>query len=110
MAQAVVLILAAATSTGALLIGVRAFGLRPSDLGRAAGRMLECVGVTLIFCAMNLALGLAVILVGRSLTGAFVSTYLMSDVTLLGVSCLQGLLFHCWREMSAESREPRVEH
>jgi hypothetical protein len=103
MAQAIVVVLAAATSAGALLIGARARGLRLSDLGRAAGRMLECVGVMLIFFAMNLTLGLAVILVGRSLTGAFVSTYLMSDVTLLAVSCLQGLLFYCWREPKAES-------
>jgi hypothetical protein len=103
MAQAIVVVLAAATSAGALLIGARALGLRLSDLGRAGGRLLECVGVMLIFFAMNLALGLAVILVGRSLTGTFVSTYLMSDVTLLAVSCLQGLLFYCWRELKAES-------
>jgi hypothetical protein len=108
MVQVVLVILAAATSTGALAVGVRALGLRRSHLRPAAGGALECVGTMLIFFAANLTLGLVVILAGRSWTGAFVSTYLMSDVALLGVSCLQGLLFHCWRlecrGVSAESR------
>ena len=41
---------------------------------------------------------------GRTLTGAFVSTYTMSDVTLLGISFIQGLLFYCWRETKARRR------
>jgi hypothetical protein len=61
--------------------------------------MLECVGTMLVFFAANLALGLVAILVGRSVTGAFVSTYSMSDVGLLVVSFLQGLFFHGWREL-----------
>ena len=103
MAQAVVLILATVTSTGALLIGTRALGLRWNQLRPAVGSMLECVGMTLIFLAANLALGLVAILVGRSLIGAFVSTYSINDVALVGVSCFQGLAFHCWREFRSRA-------
>src|SRR5512134_2719756 len=109
MAQAVVLILATVTSTGALLIGTRTLGLRWNQLRPAVGSMLECVGMTLIFFAANLALGLVAILVGRSLTGAFVSTYSMNDVALVGVSCFQGLVFHCWREFKSRASGSGVE-
>jgi hypothetical protein len=106
MAQAMILILVSFTSTGAFLIGTRGLRLRGRDLGAAIGKMLECIGVILVFFVANLTIGLVAILVGRSLTGAFVSTYSMSDVVLLVVSFLQGLIFHCWHQ---ESRESRVE-
>ena len=113
MIQAVVLILAGVTSAGAVLMGVRTLGLRPSQLRPSAGRMFECVGTILVFFGTNVTMGLVVILVSRSLTGAFVSTYSLSDVALLGVSCFQGLLFHCWREArrgeGADCRGPSAE-
>jgi hypothetical protein len=104
MAQATTLILVGITSMGALLIGTRCLRLRGADLGIAAGKMLGCVGAIIAFFATNLAVGLLVIIVGRSLTGVFVSTYAMSDVGLLGLSCLQGLFFHCWWEASKGGR------
>jgi hypothetical protein len=106
MAQAVVLILVSLTSVGALVVGTRVLRLRRRDLSAAIGSTLECVGMMLVFFAANLTLGLLAILVGRSLTGAFVSSYSMSDVALLVVSFVQGLVFYCWHQ---ERREPRVE-
>jgi chromate transport protein ChrA len=113
MAQAVVLILVGVTSAVALLIGTRGLRLRRSDLGQAIRKVLECVGVMLLFFTTNVALGIVAIIASRSLTGTFVSTYFVSDIALLVVSCLQGLLFQYWREGSREVRSecqvPRVE-
>jgi len=99
MPQAVVVVLASVTSAGAVLIGVRGLGLPWSCLSRAARRALECVGTILILFGANLLLGLGVIWAVRSLTGAFVSTYAVNDAALLAISCFQGLVFHCWREV-----------
>jgi hypothetical protein len=104
MTQATVLILAGITSTAALWIGTQGLRLRPGDLALAVGKMLECLGMMLAFFMANAVLGLVAIIGGRSLTGAFVSTYAMSDVTLLGISFIQGLLFYCWREAKAGRR------
>jgi hypothetical protein len=77
---------------------------RPGDLATAVGKMLECLGLVLVFCTANAVVGLVAIVGGRSLTGVFVSTYVMSDVAVLGISFLQGLLFFCWRETKAGRR------
>ena len=104
MTQATVLILAGITSTAALWIGTQGLRLRPDDLAPAVGKMLECLGMMLVFFMANAVLGLVAIIGGRSLTGTFVSTYAMSDVTLLAISFFQGLLFYCWREAKAGRR------
>jgi len=104
MTQAAVLILAGITSTVALWFGTQGLRLRPGDLAPAVGKMLECLGMMLVFFMANAVLGLVAIIGGRSLTGAFVSTYAMSDVTLLAISFIQGLLFYCWREAKARRR------
>lgn len=104
MTQATVLILAGITSATALWIGTQGLRLRPGDLAPAVGKMLECLGMMLVFFMANAALGLVAIIGGRSLTGAFVSTYAMSDVTLVGISFIQGLLFYFWREAKASRR------
>jgi hypothetical protein len=108
MTQATVLILAGITSTAALWIGTQGLRLRSGDLALAVGKMLECLGMMLVFCLANAVLGLVAIIGGRSLTGAFVSTYAISDVTLLGISFIQGLLFYCWREAKAGRRNRGV--
>jgi hypothetical protein len=104
MTQAIVLILAGISSAAALHVATQELRLRRGDLGAAARKTLECVGIMLIFFAANAALGLLAIIVGRSLTGAFVSTYAMSDVLLVGVSFLQGIFFYCWREANGKVR------
>ena len=104
MTEAIVLILTGVTSAAALWIGTQGLRLRPRDLAPAVGKMLECLGMMLVFFMANAALGLVAIIGGRSLTGAFVSMYAMSDVALLGISFIQGLLFYCWRETKTRRR------
>jgi hypothetical protein len=105
MAQAFVLILVGVTSILAVVIGVWGLGLRLPVLKPATGKALECIGLMLGFFVLNLAIGMAGILVWRRLTHTFLSLYALGDVALLGLSLCQGLIFQWWRR---ESREPRV--
>ena len=89
--------LAAFTSVVAYLWGRWRAGLPPDGLGRAAARMLEGVGTGLIFLALNVGVGGAVVLTIR-LAGGFASFYLLDDPTIPILSLLQGLVFQWWRE------------
>jgi hypothetical protein len=104
MAQAFLLILTGVTSILAILIGAWRLHLPLSGLKRGAGKALECIGITLGFCVLNLAVGIAGTLLWRKATGSFLSLYNSNDATLLAISLLQGLVFQCWR---GEGREPR---
>jgi len=95
--------LAGLTSIGAYFVGARALGLSSTRLGAAVGKMLESVGMTLIFLAANLTTSVLIVLAVRSLTGTFVSAYATDDVVWLGVSLIQGLAFQAWRGSAAES-------
>jgi hypothetical protein len=108
MTEPIIVILAGVTSFGALWIGTQWLRFRLGDLAAALGKALECLGMMLVFFTANAAVGLAAIIGGRSLTGVFVSTYVMSDVAILGISFLQGLLFFCWRETKAGRRNRRL--
>jgi hypothetical protein len=50
------------------------------------------------FAIVNLALGAAMILGVRAVTGRFVSLYLLDDVVWIAVSLLQGIAWSLWRE------------
>ena len=92
------------TSIGTYLVGVQWLRLPARVLRPALDKMLECVGATLLFAALNVGLAAAVVLALRSVTGRFLSVYVVNDVTWLALSLLQGLAFHWWREL-ARSRE-----
>ncbi len=98
MRGAFILGLVACTSIVAFLVGARGLGLPRRGLRVAAGRMLECVGLTLVFFAANLVLAMLAILAARRLTRGFVSLYLANDLVLLGLSLLQALVFAWWWE------------
>jgi hypothetical protein len=93
--------LAGLTSIGAYYFGARTLGLSSARLGAAIGKMLESVGIVLIFLAVNLATAVAVVLAMRGLTGAFVSAYVTDDTVWVGLSLIQGLAFQWWRGLSA---------
>ena len=93
--------LAGLTSIGAYYIGARTLGLSSARLGAAIGKMLESVGIVLIFLAVNLATAVAIVLAMRDLTGAFVSAYVTDDTVWVGLSLIQGLAFQWWRGLSA---------
>ena len=87
----------AASTAGALLMGMWAFGLRVTALRRAAGLALETIGVAVVFFTANLAAGTAFIIGMRFIAGTFVSVYAMDDLVLPLLSAGQALLFQAWR-------------
>jgi hypothetical protein len=98
MEEFYVLVLVGFTSIGAYLVGSRGFGLPRERLRAAIGRMLTCLGATLVFFGLNLGVGILVVLAGRTLALGFLSMYLSSDVSLLVLSAIQGLTFASWWE------------
>jgi len=97
MQEGFLLVLIALTSAGAWAVGARRLGLDPRALGAAAGRLLESLGVIVIFLAANLLVAGLLILTARSVGPRFVSLYLADDVIVLVLSVLQGLAFQAWR-------------
>jgi hypothetical protein len=97
--EAFVPLLIALTSVGAWAIGARGLGLASRRLGRAGGRMLESLGLIVVFFVANLSVAGLVILTARSVGPRFVSLYLADDVTLLALSVFQGLAFQAWWEV-----------
>jgi hypothetical protein len=95
--------LAGLTSIGAYYFGAKTLRLSTASLGAAIGKMLESVGLILIFFAVNLGAAVAVVLVVRGLAGTFVSAYVTDDAVWLGLSMIQGLAFQWWRGVSAEA-------
>ena len=84
------------TSAVACTLGVISFGLPGSSLRSAGLKALETVGAAAMFFAANLAAGMIVIAALHALTGWFVSHYILGDVSLLGLSLLQGMVFAWW--------------
>ena len=84
------------TTGVAWLVGTRRLGLPGAGLAPAGGRMLEAIGLLLIFLALNLGVGATVILAWRSVTGHFVSLYILNDATLGVFALVQALVFHWW--------------
>lgn len=90
------LLVPVATSLGAFLIARRA-GPGSRGLGDAVRLVLELAGISTLFLVANLALGVAIVLVFRTVTSRFVSIYVLNDLTLVALSFLQGAVFFCWR-------------
>jgi hypothetical protein len=110
-----ILAVAGLTSASAFVLGVARLGFSKSGLRLALGVGCECVGLTLVFSVLNLAVAIFAILVVRSLSGRFVSLYIASDTTFLMLSWLQALTFQAWREGSrrrcaSESRGGELLH
>src|SRR5213593_1644278 len=82
-------------------------GLPSARLGAAVGKMLESVGMVLIFLAVNLTTSVLIVLVVRGLADTFVSAYAVDDAVWLGLSLIQGLAFQSWRGSAAEPASGR---
>lgn len=87
----------ALTSVGAYAVGTRGLALRRSKLAPAVMEMLECLGLMVAFVLGNLAVGVMLIVGFRALTRQFVSVYWLNDISLVVLSLVQALIFHCWR-------------
>jgi hypothetical protein len=94
------LTMVALTSIGTYLVGVKWLGLRSSALRPALDKALEYVGAAVLFSLLNVGLATAIVLSLRGITGRFLSVYVVNDVTWLALSFVQGLTFHCWRELA----------
>jgi len=90
----------AVTSALVWVIGRRALGLRSSALRPALVRLLEWVGLSAVFYAVNLFAGFLAVLALRKLTGSFISIYVNTDATLALLSAFQALVFQWWRAES----------
>ena len=84
------------TSGGVWLVGTRWLGIPRAGLLTAGARMLEAMGLLMLFLALNLGLGGLAILAWRGLSGRFVSLYILNDGTLGVLSLVQALIFHWW--------------
>lgn len=98
--EAILLALVGLTSVGIYLFGRMGLGLSGRGLKAAVGKVLECVGATILFFGLNLVVAVIVILVIRRLTGHFVLLYPANDVAWLILSLAQALIFQWWRELA----------
>ena len=98
--------LVALTSAVAGVVGARVLGLPVGRLGDAVGRMLETLGIVVLFFAVNLAIGAAAILAVRAAGPTFVSLYVADDLALLALSLFQGLAFQAWRDSGRGGLRP----
>jgi len=95
--QSLILISIVVVSTLAALVATVRSGFVPRDGWRPAlWTALGLIGASAVFFVLNLTIGVAAILLVRSVTPLFVSIYVLNDVTLVGLSLLQGLVFGVW--------------
>ena len=88
------------TSVMAGALGVRWLGFSGPCLRKAVLETLETVGVGVIFFGANLTTGMVTIAAMHLVTGRFVSHYVLSDITVLSFSLLQGSLWVWWHRAS----------
>ena len=100
--QIFLLALVAVTSVAACVLGIAGLGLRPARLWEAGRFALQLVGMSTLFFWGNLTIGLVCVLAVRGTTGAFVSVYLLNDLTLGVLSAVQGVCFECWRTSGSD--------
>lgn len=101
----VVPVLVLVTSACAWLLGTRRLGLRRGGFLAAGARVLEVIGLLMVFLALNLGLGGTAILAWRGITGHFVSLYILNDAVLGAFALLQALAFHWWWREGGQRRE-----
>lgn len=65
-------------------------------LARALSRALEFVGLWTVCLLLNLGLGTVFILSLRAVTPAFVSIYVLDDISIVLVSAVQAFVLHAW--------------
>ena len=97
MSSITLVLIVGLTSLGAYLAATRLAGRRRADLRGAVMETLECLGLVVIFFLANFAVGTSLIVGLRTLTGWFISVYIVNDATLAILSVLQALVFHGWR-------------
>jgi hypothetical protein len=98
--NALLLVAVAITSLAAVAALVRG-GV--AGLGAAIGAALEVIGATLVFFVANVTVGVAVVLVARSLSIFYTTLYEVADISLLVIALVQAITLTAWR-LSAPPR------
>ena len=94
--QVLVYLIVTATTVVMLKLGTSSLKLRRDDLRSIVGQLLECLGVSLVFLAVNVSVGIVCVFVIR--TVHFIGLYTVADQVIVGFSILQGIVFqHWWR-------------
>src|SRR5215468_5953566 len=91
-----IFLIAIVTTVAAYLVGKKLFGPPKVSLEGAARILMEYAGAFVVFLALNMVLGLGLILLIRYTTSRFVSVYLLDDFMVVVVSAVQGVLFRLW--------------
>jgi hypothetical protein len=68
----------------------------PDFLLESINALFQCIGAFALFLAMNLALGLAIILTIRSVTPHFMTVYELENPVLIAFSAVQAFVFQRW--------------
>jgi hypothetical protein len=98
------LVVVLGTSAVAAALAIYRHGWSMAGLGRGILTAVETVGAVAIFFAINVAIGIVLVLGGRVLTPFYLSLYEMADVALLVLSTLQALVYQGWRVARVTSR------
>ena len=102
METAVVAALVTTTSLAAAWIASRRRRLSAARLGIALATAMEVVGWSVLFFAVNVAVGLLAILAVRAFAHTFVSVYVLDDLSVAILSALQGLIVSGYRAAGSE--------
>ena len=90
------MLLVASTTVITYGISRRASLLRAMSLRAAIRGLIDFVGAFAMFFALNIAVGVIVILLIRTVTEVFVPLYGLSSLLLAVLSAAQGFVFHVW--------------
>jgi hypothetical protein len=93
--NAIVCIVVALTTLGAYLISRKS---NVVSFRTAVNRTLETLGASVLFLGLNMFLGTTLLVLARAGGYPNVSLYDLSDVAVVLLSAVQGLLFRFWRQ------------
>ena len=97
IADHLLVLVAALTSLGSVVLGVRLLRLPARALPRALGAVVDVVGTAVLFFLANAAVGVLFLLAERHLAGRLVSLHRLDDVALYVISALQAIVLQAWR-------------
>ena len=92
----------AVTSAGAAVVGNKFLHLTHRSIPSALGGLFECLGISVLFMVLNVAVVTGIAIGVRTLTPAFLSAYSAGDIAFVAFSVCQAILFQAWR--SADRR------
>lgn len=99
--QSLILATVAVSSGATYLYASRRRRLTPRALGQALAGMLECLGMMVVFAALNVLAGLVIVALTRVLGAYFVSLHSLNNSVLLVLSACQAIAYQAWHKSFA---------